>query len=126
MPHEPKYWLVAANWGGDDMTPIFTQRGYWEMGYDDSQKPDYAQLRQQMQPDDRIAIKARGGRGASYIIIKALGIIHDVDQQDHRVYVRWLMTDFDRRVPSKGKFRTIHPPLDVKRDADRVNAIFRL
>ena len=26
------YWVVGANWAGDDMYDTFVKRGYWEMG----------------------------------------------------------------------------------------------
>lgn len=125
MKSDAKYWLVGAYWESpNDLTDVFIAGGYWEMGYKDRDKPEYADLRDQMKPGDRIAIKARGGRGKSYLIIKAIGIIQAVDPYSKRVYVDWKLTNLaGRQVSSKGKFRTIHPPLS---NPDWINAIFTL
>lgn len=37
---EDKYWLVRANWGGDDKTKLFLEQNYWENGYDDGTYKD--------------------------------------------------------------------------------------
>ena len=55
-----RYWLVGANWSGDNLQDAFYRRGYWEMGYEDSEKPNFAKKRDQMKPNDRIAIKING------------------------------------------------------------------
>lgn len=125
MSDQPQYWLVGANWDGTDKTGIFVRRGYWEMGYEDAQKPDYAQLREQMEAGDRIAIKSRGGKGAEYIYVKAVGIVKENDSDEGRVYVDWLLSGIDRKVPSKGKFKTIHPPLSEENE-EWIHSIFRI
>lgn len=105
-----KYWLVGANWDGNKQNESFYRRGYWEMGYDDEDKPRFAKMRDSMQAGDRIAIKSMDGKGASTISIIALGIVKEVFQG--RVYIDWIVTDIDRQVDSKGCFKTIHGPYD--------------
>lgn len=127
MSEVPQYWLVGAYWNDSvDMTDVFVSGGYWEMGWNDDDKPEYADLRNQMEVGDRIAIKTRGGRGQPDIIIKALGVIEAVDPFDGRVHVDWKLSGLDRRVESKGKFQTVHPPLSPEADQDWINAIFTL
>ena len=123
--NKPQYWLFGANWDGTDKTEMFVRRGYWEMGYDDDQKPDYAQLRDQMKEDDRIAIKSRGGKSAEHINIKAVGIVKEVDSEEGRVYVDWILSGIDREVPCRGKFSTIHPPLSEEHEG-WIHSIFRI
>ena len=62
------YWLVGANWGGDDQADAFFRRGYWELGWDDSDQPSMAQKRDNIKPNDRIAVKSMRGKGASTIL----------------------------------------------------------
>lgn len=128
MKTKRRYWLVGAYWDDkDDYTDVFVAAGYWQMGYSDQQKPEYARLRRSMKKNDRIAIKARGGKGKSHLIIKAIGIVQAMEPQDDgRVWVRWVLTDQARKVESKGKFSTIHGPLDPSRDADWIHEIFTL
>lgn len=109
MSNGPNYWLVGANWSGDDQADAFYRRGYWQLGWDDSQQPDMAQARDAIRPGDRIAIKAMRGQGATTITIKALGIVKEVGE-DKRVYIDWKITDLNREVPSKGCFASIHGP----------------
>lgn len=127
MTENPQYWLVGAYWDDSvDMTDIFVSGGYWEMGWDDEDRPEYAELRNQMEAGDRIANKARGGRGQSDIIVKAIGVIEAVDPFNGRVHVDWKLSGLDRRVESKGKFKTVHPPLSPESDDEWINAIFTL
>lgn len=121
-----QYWLVGANWEGDDKYGTFIDRGYWEMGYYDKDKPEYAELRSQMQEGDRIAIKSMLGKGASEIKIRAIGIIKEVDGDDGRVYVKWMLKGMKRKVPSKGCYGTIHGPYSSVDDSDWVGQVFRL
>ena len=37
-----KYYLVGANWSGEKLNEDFFRRGYWEMGWDDSDQPAFA------------------------------------------------------------------------------------
>lgn len=103
------YWVAGATWGADDLAEDFYRRGYWEMGWDDEEKPQYAKLRDSIQPSDRIAVKKRDGQGASTITIKAIGIVKEV--YHGRVYVDWILTRVDRQVPCRNYLGTLHGPL---------------
>ncbi len=108
----PNYWLVGAMWGGsDDQAPKFIRRGYWQLGWKDEDKPFMTERRNQIEPGDRIAIKRMMGRGASSIRIIALGIVNEIDSEDGRVYIRWVLSDIlDRVVDAHGCFQSIHGP----------------
>lgn len=129
VKEKANYWLVGAYWNNTyDMSDLFTLHGYWEMGWSDQQQPDFADLRNQMRPGDRIAIKARGGRGKTYIIIKAIGVVTALDPEKERVYVDWKLSGLQRHVAGRGEFSTIHEPLDPSTDDDakRIRQIFTL
>ena len=121
-----KYWVVGATWDTDDMYGTFVDRGYWEMGYDVKAQPNYAKLRAQFQEGDRIAIKSMLGQGSSQIRIKAIGIIKEIDGDDGRVYVRWVIKGMKRRVPSKGCYKTIHGPFLLNKHEDWIGSVFRI
>ncbi|HEU4561095.1 MAG TPA: hypothetical protein VFS20_24805 [Longimicrobium sp.] len=107
----PNYWVVGAMWGGhDDQKDVFTRRGYWELGWEDKDQPAQAARRDQIQPGDRIAVKRMLGQGATEIEIRALGIVREIDPEDKRVYIDWVVSDLQRRVTSKGCFKSIHGP----------------
>ena len=74
-----RYWIVGATFGPDDQAEAFYRRGYWEMGWDDADKPASTPRRAQIRAGDRIAIKKRDGQVASTIAIKAVGIVEEVD-----------------------------------------------
>jgi hypothetical protein len=113
----PKYWVVGASWGGrDDQTELFLRRGYWYFGWSDEEQPHMAKLREQIEPGDRIAIKQMLGQGSPNIKIKALGIVREVDKDDKRVYVNWLLANLNREVPGKGCFGSIHGPFSEEDD----------
>lgn len=120
-----QYWVVGANWEGDDQAPAFFRRGYWEMGWNDTDQPVFAKRRSQIRPGDRIAVKAMRGRGADTISVRGLGRIKEV-ASDGRVYIDWLVTDLDREVPAKGCLGTIHGPFTESKDADWINQAFRI
>lgn len=103
------YWVVGATWGDDNLAEDFYRRGYWEMGYDDQDKPTYTKRRESIEPNDRIAVKTRDGKGADTISIKAIGIVKEV--ADGRVYIDWILKNMERHVPCKNYFGTIHGPL---------------
>lgn len=117
-----KYYLVGANWSGEKLNEDFFRRGYWEMGWDDSDQPAFANLRDAMLPGDRIAIKSMNGKGASTITIHAVGIVKEVYQK--RVYIDWKLTDMQRAVPAHGCFATIHGPYDS--DDNWIHQVFCL
>lgn len=111
----PRYWLVGANWEGDDHADAFFRRGYWELGWSDQAQPAMAQQRDSMREGDRIAVKAMCGRGATSITIKGIGIVKEV--ADMRVYIDWLVTDLSRQVRARGCFAAVHGPYSLATDA---------
>ena len=120
-----RYWLLGANWDGYDQADAFYRRGYWELGWKDSEQPGMAQKRDKMSPGDRVAIKSMLGRGARTMTIKGLGIVKEV--ADRRVYIDWLIRDMDRVVPIHGCAATIHGPYDISGDdGDWVREVFCL
>jgi len=102
------YWLVGADWSGDDQAHDFFERGSWEVGYSDAEKPDYAEKRDSMRRGDRIAVKKGHGSVDSNLTIRALGIVKQV--HNRVVYVDWLVTDLQRTVDGHGAYATIHGP----------------
>jgi len=50
------------------------------------------------------------GQGATEVEVRAIGIVTDVDLEEWRVCVRWVLTDLTRRVPFHGWGRAIHGP----------------
>jgi len=114
------YWVVGAVWSEHKLEDDFYKRGYWEMGYTDDDKPNYANRRNQIKENDRIAIKRRDGKGAKTISIKAIGVVKDIYKG--KVYINWLLTDINRHVPSKNYFGTIHKATDE----NWINEAFRI
>jgi hypothetical protein len=108
------YWVVGAMWSGrDDQLKKFLRRGYWYLGWPKHEQPDQAALVEQMKPNDRIAIKKMLGKGSAEIEIRAIGIIKDVDLNENRIYVNWILADINRKVPGKGCFKTVHGPFSI-------------
>jgi hypothetical protein len=107
------YWVVGAMWenGSVDQMEVFIRRGYWILGWNDADQPAQAKLRDQIKPGDRIAIKRMLGHGSSNIEIRAIGVVSEVDPDDKRVYVHWLVKDLSRLLPSRGFYKSIHGPL---------------
>ncbi len=102
------YWIVGATWDKENLAETFYRRGYWEMGYKDTEKPIYASRRNKIKTGDRIAVKTRDGKAAKTICIKAIGTVKDVN--NGRVYIEWILKGLKRHVPSKNCFGTIHGP----------------
>lgn len=119
------YWVVGAMWSGrEDQLETFVRRGYWFLGWNDTEQPNQAQLRDQIRPNDRIAIKKMLGRGSPDIEIRALGVVREVDPEDHRVYIHWAISDLQRVVPARGCFASIHGPFG--RESDWTRLVFQL
>jgi hypothetical protein len=119
------YWVVGAMWGGrDDQLETFVRRGYWFLGWSEEDEPAQNQLRDQIREGDRIAIKKMLGRGATDIEVRALGVVTEVDPEDHRVYVRWAISNLGRTVPSRGCFASIHGPFAA--DDEWTRLVFQL
>lgn len=115
------YWVVGATWEDDNLEDAFYRRGYWEMGYDDNDKPTLAEKRDSMKPGDRIAVKCRNGQGADTITIRSLGIVKDV--AEGKVFVEWHVTNMSRLVPCKNYLGTLHGPIG---DESWIDQAFRL
>jgi hypothetical protein len=108
------YWIVGAMWGGhDDQSDVFIRRGYWFLGWSDADQPAQAALRDMIRTGDRIAIKKMLGQGSTEIQIRSLGVVTEVDTDDKRIYVDWLVKGLERKVPSRGCFKSIHGPFDA-------------
>jgi hypothetical protein len=124
----PNYWLVGATWGGvDEKYHDFIAHGYWESGYEKDQKPEQDERFGKMRPGDRIAIKRSLGPSNSDIVIRAIGIISEVDTYARRVYVKWLVRGLSRQVPSKGAYQTIHGPYNRdENDVNWLNSVFSI
>ena len=127
------YWLVGAFFGqGDDWTDVFIRRGYWEPGRVEGDNPGMDDKIQAIRPGHGIAIKRGLGAGQSEILIRAIGIVTEVeiieaeDVSWRRVYVDWKNTYSDRRVDSKGCYGTIHGPFDNLNNGDWLDEVFRL
>jgi len=125
MSENQKYWLVGANWSGEDQANAFFRRGYWELGWGDNDQPGMASSRDAMKPGDRVAIKSMLGQGSSNILIKALGIIKEVGD-DKRIYIDWKVTDLSREVQSHGCYSSIHGPYSLESDGDWIRKVFLL
>jgi hypothetical protein len=58
------------------------------------------------------------------IEIRAIGIVKEVDAEDKRVYVDWLLMGLKRFVPGNGCFASIHGPFS---ESDAwTNQVFRI
>ena len=126
MADDVQYWVVGANWAGEDKTGIFFNRGYWELGWDDEAQARPSPKRQQMKPGDRIAVKSMRGQGQPTVTLKMLGVVTEVGEDKKRVYVNWVLNDLDREVPSHGCLGSIHGPYSVSEEQDWLGQVFRL
>jgi hypothetical protein len=106
-----QYWLVGATWSGEDQAQAFFNRGYWEIGYSDTDQPGFAEKRNLMHKGDRVALKKSGGARSPNITVRGLGTVKDIGD-DGKVYIHWLITDLEREVESKGCYKTIHGPFE--------------
>ena len=114
-----QYWLVGAMFGGTkarDQLERFIRRGYWYC-WDPRVNPDIPQAIQDLFPrikiGDRFAVKKMLGKGSPSIEIRALGVVTDIDQEEWRVYVDWLVPEVGRKVPIKGCMGSLHGPFDA-------------
>ncbi len=123
--YEPQYWVVGATWGRDnDQFEVFIREGYWLLGWEDEDQPIQTRRRDQIQPGDRIAIKKRSASNKSKIEIRAIGFVTEINPENHRVYVRWVVSDLHHEVPSRGCFASIHGPFSG--DDDWTQRAFQL
>lgn len=124
-----QYFLVGAMWNGTvDMYDEFLLRGYWKSGWD-PKTDEYRPIIEQIRPGDRIAIKKGLGQGSSDTMIRAIGVVKDVEPEQGTVYVDWLLRGMKRKVPSRGCYKTIHGPFRKGVDPDMtdwLNKVFSL
>lgn len=143
------YWLVGAKWGGqEEALDIFIKRGYWycwDVPEDYLLEEDFKggnsisrQLKsfEDIKPDDRIAVKRLCGKGAKDMKILALGIIKDICEEEHRVYVNWFAVSEEitrnknfnnlpnihfkeRKVALRGCVSSLHGPYTLNSDHDK-------
>jgi hypothetical protein len=64
------------------------------------------------------------GKGSPNIEIRALGVVKEIDEDDKRIYIDWLVRDVNRTVPSRGCFASIHGPF-LEND-DWAKEVFRI
>ena len=114
------YWVVGASFesGTKDMYDEFILRGYWYLGWDDSSArnkhvKEFLDRTNKMRVNDRIAIKQLLGQGQNEILIRAIGIISDVQLDQNTVYVKWLLTNIDRKVPIHGCVGSVYGPYNL-------------
>ena len=112
---KPKYWVVGAFWD-DDQFDVFIREGYWLLGWDDKDRPTLTKRRDQIRPGDHIAIKKIIASDKKKIEIRAIGVVKGIDPKNHRVHVRWNVSDLHREVPSKGCYASIHGPFSGDED----------
>ncbi|MBP7452115.1 MAG: hypothetical protein KA914_04890 [Ottowia sp.] len=119
MRIDPNYWLVGATWNeGGEKYHDFIANGYWESGYEKDEKPTQDDRFDQIQPGDRIAIKRSLGPADPDIIIRAIGVVSEVDLYGRRVYVTWLVRGLNRKIGSRGAYATIHGPYNRSQNID--------
>lgn len=117
---QPQFFLGGATWSGEDQYAEFIAKGIWRSGWN-SQDDEYAPILETARVGDRIAIKKGLGQGTSKIRIRAIGIITSISHEEENwtFYVRWIMVDMNRRIPSRGCYKTIHGPY-TKNDSQEV------
>lgn len=125
----PNYWLVGAMWGGqDDQYNDFVERGYWELGWDDSDKPKMTERRTNIEIGDRVAIKKMLGQGSSEIEIRAIGIVSGKSASGRVLFIEWIASEMHRKVDCKNALGSIHGPYayDDPNDGEWIRTIFCL
>ncbi|MNJ61806.1 hypothetical protein D3C77_576120 [compost metagenome] len=112
--------------GHEDQLATFLRRGYWYC-WDPKENKEIPQAAQNLFPKmkagDRIAVKKMLGTGSRNIAIRAIGVITEVELNEWRVYVRWLVDDLQREVPIKGCMGSIHGPFEPSDWRDSVFSI---
>ncbi len=107
----PKYWLVGAMWGGrEDQYDDFVDNGYWELGWDDSDKPIMTERRTNIEIGDRVAIKKMLGQGSNEIEIRAIGKVTRKSASGRVLFIKWTVTNMHRKVECKNALGSIHGP----------------
>ena len=130
MVSEHRYWLVGASWGGmDHQDQKFVQNHIWMLGWGYDEDKMQFDTAKGIRVGDRIAIKRMKGRGSPLIVIKHIGIVKGIVEDDERVIcsVEWINTNINRDVASKGCYASVHGPFTRERDSSEwLNEIFSL
>ena len=117
--NERPAWFVGASFGGtNDQTERFIRDGIWENGYTDGR---YFDLVNDIQPGDRIAIKAAyprnnpdglpfdaHGYSVSAMVIKATGIVKENMGNGRRLRVDWASVSPPRTFYFSSYWKTVH------------------
>ena len=122
-----KYFVCGAYWGGHgDLTDLFINRGYWQMGWSIGEKPQFDKRIEQIEVGDRIAIKTCGNK--NNLIIKAIGVVEALNPKNkNQVFVDWKLTNLNREVKFKGCMGTIHGAYKLDKDnSEWIKNIFTL
>ena len=96
-------WLVGAYWKAGDQTDRFVQAGIWQNGYKDK----YLDLVREIEPGDRIAIKAafvkkhdlpfdNRNEDVATMAIKAVGVVTENMGDGRNLRVDWTSADSSR------------------------------
>lgn len=117
--NEISYYLLGANWDGDDQVERFIQNGIWENGYDNK----YLDIINNVKINDKVAIKSSfpNKNRESVLRIKAIGTVINNPQNGKELFVKW-ENDFSYfDIEGLGKYRkTIH-----KVSNDDIDTIFK-
>lgn len=117
--NEISYYLLGANWDGDDQVERFIQNGIWENGYDNK----YHDIINNVKINDKVAIKSSfpNKNRESVLRIKAIGTVINNPQNGKELFVKW-ENDFSYfDIEGLGKYRkTIH-----KVSNDDIDTIFK-
>ena len=109
---QPKYWLVGANWDGENKAPKFIRNGVWVLGKKDDDV-QYAKARK-MKKGDRIAIKRMPGKRPG-LAIDHIGTVKGVLNETEVVVctVDWFATDLGRYLPDVPRHsQSVHGPFE--------------
>ena len=111
---DPRYFIVGATWGKDDMYREFISNSYWKMGYSDDDVSYFTERRNAIHKGDRIAIKKLCGGGDEYgkMVIRAIGIVEGI--VDGIIIVNWIKKDIEKVVPHFGCVGTIYGPFRLR------------
>jgi hypothetical protein len=138
-----QYFVVGASSNDEhnlDLTEKFISRGYWEMSQYLKSTNNSKKMRLKIDDKsierydhisvgDRIAIKRMNGMGSDKVIIMAIGIVTDLDENEYRIYVDWKKVNMQKKVDSRGCFARIHGPYTINESEEArnwLNEIFRL
>jgi hypothetical protein len=117
--------MVGASRAGLSRISEFIEGGFWELDIEGRNNTRYLKYFNQIQVNNRIAIKTNNGFNNG-ITIKAVGIITGVDVELTRVSVDWLNTGLNRKVDLKGCMKAIQQVSETADNALWLNEVFRI